>query len=422
MAKAFVVAAPASGSGKTLVTLGLLRALKKAGYRVASAKAGPDYIDPQFHEAATGQPCITLDYWAMGAKTCRALLAEQSRDADFVIIEGVMGLFDGPRSAPGSTADLADALGLPIIMVVDASHQAQSVAALLHGFSTFRNTTHIAGVILNRVKSDRHAAALCEEIKLPVFGLLRDADSLKWPSRHLGLLQPQENQQLEAFIEDAAQRVSRETMLDSLCDVGAILANQPETIALAPLAQSIAVAKDQAFSFVYEHILSGWRKQGAELQFFSPLANEAVPKADAIYLPGGYPELHAGQLASNTTFLNSLKSHSGAVYGECGGYMVLGEVLTDAAGLNHKMAGLLPISTSFAQRKLQLGYRHLKSLDSIFAPTMRGHEFHYSIQTSNTSTAALFHASDAAGNDLGQIGARVGKVFGSYAHVIAAHA
>jgi cobyrinic acid a,c-diamide synthase len=417
LARGLLIAAPHSGSGKTLITLGLIRALRNSGMKVASAKVGPDYIDGRFHEAASGQPCINLDYWAMGAQACKARLAEI--DADLIIVEGVMGLFDGPDGAKGSTADLAEALSLPIVLVIDAAKQAQSVAAVVHGFSTYRPSLNIAGVILNRVASDRHAKMLSASLDSKILGIMRQNDSAVWPSRHLGLIQAQENQQLEAFIESAASGVSRETFLDKINESATLFPNRnwESCNPLPPLAQNIAVASDLAFAFAYPHVLNDWRKQGAELSTFSPLNNE-TPKGDAVFLPGGYPELHAGKLASNTAFLNALRHHKGLIYGECGGYMVLGDAIVDADGNSHKMAGLLPVTTSFAKRKLQLGYRQLKPLAGLWTANLRGHEFHYSTITATGAAAPLFHASDAAGNDLGPIGQRVGNVMGSYAHII----
>ena len=417
MARGLLIAAPHSGSGKTLITLGLIRALRNCGMNVASAKVGPDYIDGRFHEAASGAACINLDYWAMGAEECKTRLAEI--DADIVIVEGVMGLFDGPDGAKGSTADLAETLGLPIVLVVDTAKQAQSVAAVVHGFSTFRPSLNIAGVILNRVASDRHAKMLTHSLDSRILGIMRQNDSLIWPSRHLGLIQAQENQHLEAFIESAASGVSRETFLDKINESATIFPkhNSESQKPIPPLAQNIAVASDLAFAFAYPHLLDDWRKQGAELSFFSPLNNE-TPRGGAVFLPGGYPELHAGRLASNTAFLNALRNHKGLIYGECGGYMVLGDAIVDADGKSHTMTGLLPVTTSFATRKLHLGYRQLKALNAPWTSNLRGHEFHYSTIMSQGAADPLFHASDAAGNDLGPIGQRVGNVMGSYAHII----
>lgn len=461
LAKGLIIAAPHSGSGKTLVTLGLLRALKNRGLNVISAKAGPDYIDPGFHAAATAKPCINLDYWAMGEAAVLHSAQIHSAEADLLIIEGVMGLFDGPQGAKGSTADLAAALELPIILVIDASRQAQSIAALVHGFTNFRQDVKIAGVILNRVASDRHEQILRSALSsaiptlspviatkagihgdavtlsrnsdscfrdnhhamsVQIFGALRQIDSLNLPSRHLGLVQAQENQQLETFIELAASGVSRETILDMIHESAVHLkkGDNSSRMLLSPLGQTIAVAQDPAFSFAYPHMLQDWRKQGAEFKFFSPLADEPPPAADAVFLPGGYPELHVTKLTSNRSFLDGIRSFKGVVYGECGGYMVLGDGLIDANGQRHAMAGLLPLTTSFAKRQLHLGYRQLKPLTGPWKQPLRGHEFHYSTIASENRGDPLFYALDAAGNDVGPIGQRIGNVMGSYAHIISA--
>ena len=421
MAKALVIAAPSSGCGKTVITLGLLRALRHRGLRVASAKVGPDYIDPRFHEAATGRPCFNLDPWAMDKAQIRTLLRSLSGDADIIVIEGVMGLFDGPDGAAGSTADLASSLGLPVILAVDARHQAQSIAALVHGFSTFRPDVSVAGVLLNRVASDRHAAILHGALGHKVLGTLRHDDSLVLPSRHLGLVQAEENQDLETFIETAALAVARETVLDRILEIaGQLVGESVIREALPPLGQRIAIARDTAFAFAYPHLLHQWHRSGASLSFFSPLANEpAEPDADAIFLPGGYPELHAARLSANAAFLASLRMSKGLIYGECGGYMVLGEALVDARGTSHAMAGLLPVVTSFANRKLHLGYRQLTPEPGApWSSPLRGHEFHYSSIVQEGAADRLFSARDAAGRDLAPMGLRRGKVMGSYAHAI----
>ena len=423
MAKAFVVAATASGSGKTMLTLGLLRAFRNRGLKVASAKVGPDHIDPRFHEAASGRPCLNLDPWAMKREVVASLLSDVNHDADLIIVEGVMGLFDGPQGAKGSTADLAQDMGLPIVLVLDASHQGQSIAALAEGFINHRKGLVFAGLILNRVASDKHAAILTAALaplNIPILGLVRRSDSLNWPSRHLGLVQAQENQELELFIETTSLAVARETKLDKLLTLGPEI--RPESLqatTLPPLGQKIAVASDLVFSFAYPHVLQGWKKAGAELSLFSPLKDEA-PKADcdAIFLPGGYPELHAGQISQNHQFLNGLRNSKALIYGECGGYMVLGDALIDAEGQSHAMAGLLPLTTSFAKRKLHLGYRQLSPLGGPWKKPLRGHEFHYSSIENEGKAERLFKASDAAGEDLGNIGLKRGNVMGSYAHII----
>jgi cobyrinic acid a,c-diamide synthase len=419
LAKAFVVAAPASGSGKTMVTLALLRQFRNRGLRVASAKVGPDYIDPRFHEAASGRPCMNLDPWAMGADLCKSIFHSLAQNTDVIVIEGVMGLFDGPTG--GSTADLAAMLGLPVVLVVDASHQAQSVAALIHGFSTYRKDIEIAGIILNRVASSRHDALLRAALeKSPsIFASIGRASSLDWPSRHLGLVQAVENQQLATFIESAASHVPAFD-LGAMPDFEVIATG---AIKLSPPGQCIAIAQDQAFSFTYPHVVAGWKAAGANILPFSPLKDEApAANADFIILPGGYPELHAGQLAAGSNFLNGLRTATCQIYGECGGYMVLGDALIDERGHAHKMAGLLPLATSFADRKLHLGYRDLKPLAGPWTRPLRGHEFHYSTIMEEGRAERLFEARDSAGAELPAMGLKRGHVMGSFAHVISERA
>lgn len=418
--KAIMIAAPSSGSGKTLLTLALLRAFRNAGLRVASAKAGPDYIDPPFHEAATARPCYNLDPWAMPPAQLRALLAALATDADLVIVEGVMGLFDGPASGGGSSADLALTLGLPVLLTVDCRHQAQSAAALVHGFASYRPEIDFAGVLLNRVASPRHEALLRAALGSQVIGVMMNDAGLAWPSRHLGLVQAIENPELESFIAKAAAKLTDEDLLARILDRAAPVAPAPRGPVLQPLGQHMAIARDQAFSFLYPHLLDSWRQAGAELSFFSPLADEAPdPAADAVFLPGGYPELHAGRIAAAGRFLTGLTGHTGLIYGECGGFMVLGERLTDADGQSHQMAGLLPLATSFAERKLHLGYRRLTPRGGApWQGELRGHEFHYSTISAGGGGEALFAARDAAGAELPPMGLRRGRVMGSYAHVI----
>jgi cobyrinic acid a,c-diamide synthase len=420
LAKALIVAAPNSNSGKTLVTLGLIRALRKQGLKVGSAKLGPDYIDARFHEAASGEPCLNLDFWAMGLELCKSLLTRIGKGKDIIIIEGVMGLFDGPLGAAGSTADFAVALGLPVVLVVDTSHQAQSVAALVEGFAQHRKALDFVGVILNCVRSDRHAQILQEKLAPKHrLGIVRHNDSLKLPSRHLGLIQAQEIQELDSFIERVASAVARETVLDTLMQNAKSTPNHESMASTPPLGQRLAIARDDAFSFTYPHHLQSWREAGAELSFFSPLMNQTPSRAaNAVFLPGGYPELHAGKLAGNAAFLQSIRQSKVLVYGECGGYMVLGNVLIDGNGNPHKMAGLLPLTTSFAKQTLHLGYRELKPLGGPWKKPLRGHEFHYSTVISQGYGLPLFAAKDAAGNDKGKMGLRAGNVMGSYAHII----
>lgn len=410
----FVIAAPASGSGKTTVTLGLLRAISRK-HAIRAAKSGPDYIDPRFHEAACGSPCMNLDAWAMSPDRIKALAAGSTP----LIVEGAMGLFDGaPPDGKGSTADLARILGLPVVLVVDAGKMAGSIAPLVDGFARHDPDVQIAGVILNNVGSPRHEKMLRRALQnTRIFGALpRDPDLIQ-PSRHLGLVQAQERPDLQAYLDQAADLASAHLDLDSL------LALHPRPLPgrshrpVPPPGQRIAIAQDAAFAFAYPHLLADWRAAGAELHFFSPLADQAPGEADFIYLPGGYPELHAGQLAGNRTFQDGLKQSRAMVYGECGGYMILGETLVDAGGVAHQMAGLLPLVTSFATRKLHLGYRSLKALAGPMAGRWTGHEFHYAT-TVRAEGEPLFVAQDAEGTDLPPMGLIQNNVCGAFAHII----
>ncbi len=427
-ARGVLVAAPASNSGKTTITLGLLRALARAGHDVVSAKAGPDYIDPRFHAAATGADCINLDPWAMRPELIRSLHASHGSQRDLLLVEGMMGLFDGAADGSGSAADLAAMLGLPVVLVVDVAAQAHSVAALVRGFAGHRPDISIAGVILNRVGGPRHETMLrtaLEPLGVPVIGAVNRDRRLDLPSRHLGLVQAQEHETLETFLETAADIVGGAVDLDALMSLTAGNGDAAAAGAstLPPLGQRMAIARDEAFAFAYPHHLSAWRAAGADLTFFSPLDNEAPsPGADAIFLPGGYPELHAGRLAGNAVFLDGLRSAASrgtCIYGECGGYMVLGAGLIDAAGDRHAMAGLLALETSFAERTLHLGYRHLKPVgDFPWSRPMSGHEFHYASTSEESGGEPLFEASDALGQDVGPAGLREGSVAGSFMHVI----
>lgn len=422
-----VLSAPGSGSGKTLITLALLRALKNRGISVAGAKSGPDYIDPRFHEAACGQPSFNLDGFAMSQSCVRHWAKIATSSADLLLVEGAMGLFDGPASGTGSTADIADTLGLPIVLIIDCKGIGQSAVAIARGFADFRKSTRIAGVILNRVSSQRHFEIVqsgFRQADIRLLGHVRTDRELSLPARHLGLVQAGEHTEIETFLEAAAKHVTRHIDLPALVEATAPVqtlgAEQP---ALKPLGQSIAIAHDQAFAFCYPHQLASWQSMGANLSFFSPLNNEApAPNADAIFLPGGYPELYAGKLAHAETFREGMRAaaaRNALIYGECGGYMVLGDWLVCNEKQSHKMLGLLPLETSFAERRLHLGYRNLTPLQSMpFNTVRKGHEFHYATTMRTGMADALFDATDATGTALGHMGLRRNNVMGSFAHLI----
>jgi cobyrinic acid a,c-diamide synthase len=422
--RGLMIAAPQSGSGKTVVTLALLRTLRNRGCSIRAAKAGPDFIDPGFHKAAVGLESANLDPWAMSRASITTRAGRQCES--HLLIEGMMGLFDGAADGSGSSADLAATLGVPVLMVIDAARQSHSIAALARGFREHREDVQVCGVILNRVASARHQALLraaLGSIEMPVWGCVPRDTALQLPERHLGLVQAAEHDGLEKFIARAAD------IIVGGCDIDAIIARfapmaapKSEETAPAPIGSRIAVARDAAFSFIYPHLLSGWRDAGAQISFFSPLADQAPPHhCDSIFLPGGYPELHAGKLAAAENFKQGLKkaaSDGKIIYGECGGYMVLGAGIEDATGCRYAMCGLLGVETSFARRKLHLGYRRLKGVKGLFdGAELTAHEFHYTTTLRETGEP-LFSACDSAGKPLGRSGLRDENVMGSFMHVI----
>jgi len=429
-----VIAAPRSGGGKTTVTLGLLAALRAGGSAVQPFKCGPDYIDPAFHAAAAGRPSVNLDSWAMRRETVEALLRANLPGADIAVCEGVMGLFDGVARAgawgTGATADIAAITGWPVVLVLDVSGQAQTAAAVALGCARLRADVNVAGVILNRVASERHrklAAGALESAGFRVLGALPRRDDLALPERHLGLVQASETSDLHVRL--AALRLFLEQHVDlaMLRQIASPLRciESGASVRLRPPGQRIALARDVAFSFIYPHLLSAWRKAGAEIAPFSPLADEAPDTAaDCVWLPGGYPELHGGQLAAASRFLGGLRAAAQAgkcVHGECGGFMVLGNGLVDASGTRFGMAGLLSAETSFAKRKLHLGYRSaVLAADCALGArgeAIRGHEFHYASLVS-LDDAPLAAITDADGVAVAESGARRGNVSGSFFHMI----
>ncbi len=434
IAPGLVIAAPRSSSGKTTLTLGLLRAFKRRGIAVRGLKCGPDYIDPAFHQVASGLPSLNLDAWAMEPALVAQLAANTAIGADLTLCEGLMGLFDGvpaPEGRSGSSADIAAAVGWPVLLVIDVSGQSQSAGAIVKGCASFDPRITIVGVILNKVGSERHRRLVTEAIGrtgIPVLGSVpRDAEA-HLPERHLGLVQAEETVGLEAILERMADLVEAHVDLDAIRQVAhvPVLKGSHSGLALKPPGQRIAMARDAAFSFIYPHHLAGWQKAGAEIVPFSPLADEAPsPDCDVCWLPGGYPELHAERLSKATHFMAGLRdfAETKPVHGECGGYMVLGESLVDASGTEWPMAGLLGVKTSFAKRKMMLGYRDVTlEADGILGSKgtrLRGHEFHYATILDLGSDAPLVMARDAYGTPPAASGSRRGHVTGSFFHVIA---
>lgn len=433
MARSLVISAPASGAGKTTLTLAIARACCDRGLKVQCFKSGPDYIDPAFHTAATGRPSVNLDSWAMGREAIDVLVS-RGADADLVLAEGSMGLFDGVAargvSGTGATADIAEMMGWPVLLVLDPSGQAQTAAAVAAGLRDFRAGVRIAGVVLNRVGSPRHEDLVrraMADAGIPVLGALPRHASIALPKRHLGLVQAEEHARVSELIAEAARLIVRHVDLEAVlqsAECGWTAPRVEHGAGVTPPGQRIALARDAAFSFVYPHTLEGWRAAGAEITTFSPLADEGPDDgADVCWLPGGYPELHAGRLAANHRFRRALRSFAETrpVHGECGGYMVLGAGLIDANGTRHEMTGLLGLETTFAVRKMHLGYRLAELTTAIpghrAGERLRGHEFHYSTIVSQPDTP-LAIVRDATGAIVAETGSRRERATGTFFHVI----
>ena len=424
-----LISAPSSGTGKTTVMLGLLRAFSDMGLRVQPFKSGPDYIDPAFHHAAARKASFNLDSWGMDEALMNTIVAE-GEDADIAIAEGSMGLYDGVAtkgaSGFGSSAETAVRFGWPVILVVDVSGQAQSAAATALGFMKYMPDLPFGGVILNRVASPRHerlARLGMDQAGIKVLGVLPRRGDLALPERHLGLIQAIEHPDLEQAISNYAGFLGKHVDLEAIRAV-AQGRNAPKVGRLVrPPAQRIALARDAAFSFTYPHLLKAWRSEGAEILPFSPLNDDLVPDADLVWLPGGYPELHAGTLAGANRFLTSLRKHAATkpVHGECGGYMALGTTLIDKEGVAHKMAGLLGVVTSYEKRKFHLGYRQAVLQEAVLGyqrgSRLRGHEFHYSTILEEPD-APLAQVTDADGNLVSETGSLRGHVSGTFFHMI----
>ncbi|TAJ32627.1 MAG: cobyrinate a,c-diamide synthase [Reyranella sp.] len=432
MSRGFIVAAARSGAGKTTIASGLIRALARRGRTVQPFKCGPDYIDPAFHAAATGRPSFNLDTWGMAPPTLAALV--QRHPADLAVVEGVMGLFDGVasqgQSARGQTADLAALTGWPIVLILDVSGQAETAAAIAAGLARYRSDIDVAGVILNRVASARHLGTIAPSLEregVRLFGAIGTDRRFVLPERHLGLVQAVEMPDILARLDALADAVESALDLDALEAIArrATLAGAATAVGLPPPGQRIALAHDRAFSFMYPHLLEGWRAAGAEILPFSPLADQAPdPGADAVWLPGGYPELHAGTLAAAGRFaagMRTLAAKSVPIHGECGGYMVLGQGLETADGARHAMLGLLQVETSFAKRRLHLGYRRARLVaDNVLGTAgteVAGHEFHYASVLS-AGDEPLVDCRDALGAAVPEAGARRGAVSGTFFHAI----
>ena len=411
MVKALLVAAVSSGQGKTTITAALARKLVKLGQRVRVFKCGPDFIDPMLLERASGAPVHTLDLWMVGHELCRRQLAQAAAEADVILIEGVMGLYDGTPSS----ADLAREFGVPVMAVIDAGAMAQTAGALVHGLRDY-GPVEMAGVIANRVASEGHAKMVAASLRdIPLFATLpKQAKSL--PERHLGLVLPGEVQDIDQLLDNLADQLTfDQAAWDSLRPVQIAPAPTPgKEPLLAGI--TIAVARDPAFMFLYPANLETLRAMGATLKFFSPLADDAVPaEADAVYLPGGYPELHAERLSQAGQWIASIRAaHANGmpIVAECGGMMALADTLADQAGKVWNMAGLLPGSVAMQPRLAGLGSQGLETPQGV----LRGHTFHYSKLATEVAPAAytIKHPSAIQGEAVYRVGSMTASYFHAY--------
>lgn len=382
---ALLIAAPASGQGKTTVTAALARLHARQGKRVRVLKCGPDFLDPMILARASGGPVYQLDLWMIGEEESRRLLWQAAGEADLILIEGVMGLFDGNPSA----ADLARRFGVPVLAVIDGSAMAQTFGALAHGLASFQPDLPFSGVLANRVGSTRHGEILRDSLPEAIrwYGALPRSTDVELPSRHLGLVQADELADLDARLEAAADALaaSADVALPPAVSFAAPLSRTVE-----PLLQGvrIGVARDAAFAFLYQANLDLLRQLGAELVFFSPLADTALPLVDSLYLPGGYPELHLRALADNRRMIEAIRAHHAAgkpILAECGGMLYLLDGLTDKAGTRGAMLGLLPGEARLQPRLTAL------ALQAVELPEgrLRGHTFHHSALETSLQSLAL---------------------------------
>jgi cobyrinic acid a,c-diamide synthase len=412
---ALFISAPASGQGKTTITAGLARHHRRQGRRVRVFKTGPDFLDPMILQRASGVPVLSLDLWMVGEAACRELLAQAAAEADLILIEGVMGLYDGTPSS----ADLAVAFGVPIVAVISAKAMAQTFGAVAFGLARFRPDVPLHGVFANRVGSARHAQMLEEALpqELKWMGYIASAQQIELPDRHLGLLQAGEIDDLDQRLDLAADALAQ-TPLAKLPRAVEFTASpathQTKTPAQLLSGTHIAIARDAAFSFIYPANVTLLETLGARVSFFSPLADEPIPDtATALYLPGGYPELHAATLARQTRCANTIRAHVAAkkpVFAECGGMLYLLESLTDTAGATTPMLGLLPGHAQMQSRLAALGMQQIDSPHG----AMTGHTFHYSHVS--TPLVPVLHATRPQSDAPGEAVFHEGSIIATYMH------
>jgi cobyrinic acid a,c-diamide synthase len=413
----FLIAAPRSNSGKTLITLGLIRALTDKGLTVQPFKCGPDYIDPMHHADIAGRPSYNLDLWMSSEKHVVSLFQNCMKNADVGIVEGVMGLFDGAKKDQGSSAAIAQLLDVPVVLVVDASSVAYSVAPLLYGFKMFDQRIRLAGVIFNKVAGTSHYSFLKEaadDAGVKTLGYIPRDQALAIDDRHLGLHLPGESREAE-IVTKAAQLISRTVDIEGLLNQSKVEIHEvPEDSVPASTGLITAIASDEAFNFTYRANLDSLERMG-EVKYFSPLRGQVVPDADLIWLPGGYPELYAPQLSANRTMLQSIRESAASgksMVAECGGMMYLGKSIVNDKGEEYKMAGVFDFSASFEHMKLHLGYRKVQNDELV----LKGHEFHYSELLKGHETSE-YVVKTAREKDIAMPVFLTGKVWASYLHL-----
>lgn len=371
MKPSFMIAATSSGCGKTTLSLGLMRALTNRNIVVQPFKCGPDYIDTQYHRISTGRDSVNLDLFMSSERHVKELFGRYSESADVSIIEGVMGMFDGFDGMKGSAADIARTLDVPVVLLINAASTSFSVAATIYGFTRFCPDVKVAGVIFNRVASENHYAFLkeaCEIINVVNLGYIRKNESLQTPSRHLGLSLDSLSE-IERFVDAAAKEVGSTVDINGLLEATMIDCRQMPSVVQSKRNLTVAVARDEAFNFIYP---ANVERFNANIVYFSPLHDKAIPKADLVYLPGGYPELYADDLEENREMRTAIKNFAekdGKILAECGGMIYLSEEIN-----GKKMCGVFPLKASMKNARLKLGYRRVK-FDNF---EISGHEFHYS--------------------------------------------
>jgi cobyrinic acid a,c-diamide synthase len=432
--RAFVIAGPSSGVGKTTVTLGLMAALTRRGLTVQPFKCGPDFIDPGHHGRVCHRTSRNLDGWMLPPDVNRAIFRQHAASADVSIVEGVMGLFDGASrsSNAGSTAAMAALLNLPIVLVVDASQMAASAAALVHGFATFDPTVVLAGVIFNRVGSATHYSLLHEAVarsgNVPSLGYLPQSEALRIPERYLGLVTAGEDVLANDAVAFLADLVEQHIDLDGLLDVAAVVApdDDDRVAAPGPASPRIGVARDRAFCFYYEDNVDALRRAGAEIVDFSPMHDaELPPSLDGLYFGGGYPELWAEALSANRAMRASVRRFIDAehpVYAECGGLMYLAENIHERSGRTWPMVGVLPWTVVMTDQLQRFGYVEVTfTRDCLLGPagtTARGHSFHCSrIDGSTAEIPRVYHLHYTLADRDEAEGFSAGSVLASYIHL-----